>query len=169
MIETVAATRQLTVDEFLALDLERAELIDGIVMYKASPSGEHSFSEGHLMMWLGRRFVRQPGGRWPGGWWIGPEIDVIYGRDQLFCHDLAGWRRDRTAEKPSGRTRIRPDWVCEVLSPKHEKRDLVDKMKTLHRAGVPFYWIFDYERSLVSIYKHDQAGYVIAMTFDDED
>ena len=34
----------------------------------------------------------------------------------VFRPDLAGWRRERAALRPTGRPiRIRPDWICEIL------------------------------------------------------
>lgn len=35
--------------------------------------------------------------------------------------------------------------MCEVLSPGHEKRDLVDKARVLHACEIPHYWIVSHE------------------------
>src|SRR5688572_1797443 len=98
-------------------DDARAELINGVVVDKAAPTAEHGVSQVAVGGVLARRFHRRPGGRWPGGWWIGSEIDVEYSAHQIFRHDLVGWRRERVPERPRGRpVRVRPDWVCEILS-----------------------------------------------------
>mgnify|MGYP001366042697 CR=1 FL=1 len=38
---------------------------------------------------------------------------------------------------------VRPDWVCEILSPSNERNDLIRKMRTYQRCGVPQTWIHD--------------------------
>jgi Uma2 family endonuclease len=146
-------------------DSVSAEIIAGEIVEKASPTMEHGRSQGALAGYLGRRFDRKPGGRWPGGWWIGTEVDVEYTRHQVYRHDVVGWRRDRTPECPSGRPiRIHPDWVCELLSPESEKRDLVDKMQTLHQAGVPHYWILNPEEKVLVVHRHHADGYLVVLT-----
>jgi Uma2 family endonuclease len=101
---------------------------------------EHGRSQLGLGGSLGRRYDRKAGGRWPGGWRFGIEVDVEYETHELYRHDLVGWRRDRGEDRLRGRpVRVRPDWVCELLSPSNQKRDLIDKMRVLHAAGVPHY------------------------------
>ena len=89
-------TRSATFADLEALpDDARAEVIHGVIVEKARPSGEHGGAQCSLGAVLGRRFQRCPGGRWPGGWWLGFEIDVEYEAHEVYCHDVAGWRRDR--------------------------------------------------------------------------
>jgi len=52
-------------------------------------------------------------------------------------HDLAGWRKERMRERPSGVMTLLPDWVCEILSPEHKRTDTVTHFLRLQRAGVP--------------------------------
>jgi Uma2 family endonuclease len=146
-------------------DGARAEVIHGVIVEKAAPSAEHSVSQFSFGIVLGRRFQRPPGGRWPGGWWFGTEIEVEYETHQVYLHDVGGWRRDRVAERPSGRpVRIRPDWACELLSPSNFKRDVVDKFQVLHANQVPHYWIADpVERTLV-VHRWQPAGYLVVLT-----
>lgn len=146
-------------------DQVAAEIVGGEIVEKASPTMEHGRSQQALGGYLHRRFDRKPGGRWPGGWWIGTEVDVEYGTHELYRHDIVGWRRDRVPECPSGRpVRARPDWVCEILSPSNEKRDLVDKMRTLHGSGVPHYWILNPEEKVLVVHRHSPDGYVVILT-----
>ncbi len=141
------------------------ELINGTIVEKASPTMEHGRSQQTLGMFLSRRFDRRPGGRWPGGWWFGTEVDVEYESHQIYRHDGVGWRRDRVADVPTGRpVQIRPDWVCELLSPSNEKRDLIDKMRVLHAAGVPHYWIGNPEEKTLVVHRWDAKGYLIILT-----
>ncbi len=140
-------------------DVDRLEIIDGEIVEKATPTAEHGFGQSFFGGVLGRRFDRKPGGRWPGGWWIGSEIHVAYG-DELFCHDVVGWRRERVPERPHGfPIRTRPDWVCEILSPSNEKRDLVQKPRTLLAAQVPHYWILDVHEKVLLVQRWTRDGY----------
>jgi Uma2 family endonuclease len=54
--------------------------------------------------------------------------------------------------------------VCELLSPSNEKRDLVDKMRVLHTAGVPHYWIGNPEEKTLVVHRWEPKGYLIALT-----
>lgn len=146
-------------------DEARAEIIGGEIVDKAAPTVEHGRAQKALGGYLHRRFDREPGGHWPGGWWIGTEIDVEYGSHELYRHDIVGWRRERVPECPKGRpVRERPDWVCEILSPSNEKRDLVDKMRTLRASAVPHYWILNPEEKILVVHRHSAAGYVVVLT-----
>lgn len=158
--------RRVTFEDLARLgDDARAEVIGGVIIEKASPTMEHGDAQGATVEFLRRRFVRRPGGRWPGGWWIGTEIEVEYGPHEIYRHDVVGWRRDRVPERPSGRPiRVRPDWVCEILSPSNEKRDLVDKMKGLHAAAVPHYWIINPEPKVLVVHRWRDEGYLVALT-----
>jgi Uma2 family endonuclease len=62
---------------------------------------------------------------------------------------------------PRGWAHTRPDWVCEILSPGHEKRDLVDKIATLQRAGVPYYWIVDRVKKKLLLHRLEREQYIV--------
>jgi Uma2 family endonuclease len=142
----------------------RCELIRGELVPKASPMAEHSEAEGGLAVWLTRRFQRSSAGVWPGGWWIRLEIHTGYADHEIYCHDLAGWRRDRHPKPAGWPVRETPDWVCEVLSRGHEKRDRVTKLETLHEAGVPHYWLVDHDKKIIEIRRHEPRGYLLVKT-----
>ena len=158
--------RPATFADLLKLgDAVRAEIIHGEVVEKASPTAEHGVAQGGVAGFVRRRFHRRGGGRWPGGWWIATEVDVEYRAPELCRHDVVGWRRDRVPECPRGRPiRIRPDWVCEILSPSNEKRDLVDKMRVLREAGVPHYWIVNPEERILFVHRLDDKGWVVVLS-----
>jgi Uma2 family endonuclease len=146
-------------------DSTRAEVIRGVIVHKATPSAEHGESQFALSGVLGRRFHRRPGGRWPGGWWFGTEIEVEYDTHEVYLHDVVGWRRDRVIERPTGRpVRIRPDWACELLSPSNAKHDLVDKFQVLHSNQVPHYWIADPIAHVLIVHRWQSAGYLVVRT-----
>lgn len=143
----------------------RYELIHGELIEKAMPRTEHGTNQATFATALSRRFNRQVGGKWPGGWWLMTELHVGYFADEVFCHDLCGFRRD-LHEKVSNDwpCPTRPDWVCELLSPGHRKRDRVDKWNVLFRAKVPHYWIVDPEERILEVHRWSPTGYQIALT-----
>ena len=146
-------------------DDERAEIIHGVIVEKASPSAEHGESQASFCAILNRRFQRRTAGRWPGGWWFGTEIEVEYETHEVYVHDIVGWRRDRVPERPTGRpVRIRPDWACELLSPSNAKRDMIDKFKVLHANGVPHYWIADPLEQTLIVHRWEPRGYLVILT-----
>jgi Uma2 family endonuclease len=154
-----------TFADLLALpDEVRAEIIHGAIVEKAVATAEHSGSQLGIGGMLRHRFQRGPGGRWPGGWWFGSEIEVEYEAHEVYRHDVAGWRRERMPNRPAGRPmRIRPDWVCEVLSPSTARRDLVDKLHVLHINQVPHYWIADPQENKLIVHRWESGGYRVVL------
>ncbi len=142
-----------------------AEVIGGTVVEKAAPSMEHGDAQSALTERLRSVFHRKPGGTVPGGWWIVVEVEVEMETHEVFRPDLTGWRRDRHPQKPSGRpVRVRPDWVCEVLSSSNADHDLVTKFRVFHRNGVPHYWIVDPDHRVLVAYRWQESGYLAVLT-----
>jgi len=143
-------------------DRDRLEIVDGELVERAAPSPNHSFAGIKVGVAIDP-FNRRPGTRGPGGWWIFTEIHVSYPRaGELYCHDVAGWRRERLPERPTKWPVVdRPDWVCEIVSPNHERTDLVDKPRTLHAAGVAHYWVLDPEERILLVHRWSADGYLV--------
>lgn len=159
-----AAKQSATVDDYLALpEHSRAELIRGALVEREMTGPRHGRALLRLGASVGRRFDRRPGGRWPGGWWIVSDVAVRFG-DEVLRPDLAGWQRDRCADFPTARpAALRPDWVCEILSPSNARVDRVEKLRTYHRSGVPHYWLIDPEEQTLTVLRYAQAGYVVVL------
>jgi Uma2 family endonuclease len=161
----VPTKKHATVADLIAIqDCDRLEIIDGEIVQKAMPSWRHARAEtkyGEILA----PFNRKAGGpRGPGGWWIATEIHVGYG-DEIYCHDVAGWQRDRVARMPDEfPVPIRPDWVCEIVSPKHEKQDFVTKPQTLLAAEVPHYWILHPEEQMLIVQRWTAKGYLTILS-----
>jgi Uma2 family endonuclease len=163
---TTAPKRDLvTLAEALARpESERVELIRGTLVQKALPTAEHGRAQLSVGSDLRRRFDRRPGGRWPGGWWISTEVDVTLGAE-LFRPDIAGWRRERCPEAPRGRpVTLRPDWICEVLSPTTESVDRVDKLQSYFQAGVPHYWLANPMEKVLEVFRRTELAYALVLT-----
>ncbi len=159
-----AAPRLLTFADLLALGDVSAEIVGGTLVYKADPSGEHADAQAALAAFLRPEFHRKSGHGGPGGWWILTEVDIELAAHDVYRPDVCGWRRERLPERPSGRpVRVRPDWVCEILSSSNAATDQVDKFRVYAASGVPFYWIGDPERKILTVYRLEGDRYSVAL------
>ncbi|PID42812.1 MAG: hypothetical protein CSA52_00770 [Gammaproteobacteria bacterium] len=126
---------------------ERVELINGDIVKRPMSRFEHGSSQGMVFAEL----TPYRKGKGPGGWWFGTEISVRYSEHHCPRHDVAGWRKARVHEKPKGVVAVIPDWVCEITSPGHEKKDFLHNLLLLQEKQVPFYWIISPEdQSLIA-------------------
>jgi len=146
----MAAEKFKTFDNLLAAwtEDERLELINGEIVRRPMPRSEHGLVQAAALTDLGP-LSRISG---TGGWWIIPEINVCYGEHQCPCHDLAGWRKERQPQRPSGIMEMIPDWVCEIVSPGHERKDLFHNFMLLQSYAVPYYWIISPEDKTIIAY-----------------
>lgn len=116
-----------------------AEIIDGELVLSPRPAAPHTVAATALGEELGPPFKRGRGG--PGGWILLDEPELHIGH-HVLVPDLGGWRRttmDTVAHEPY--FTVRPDWVCEVLSPGTERRDRADKLPIYAAAGVSHAWL----------------------------
>lgn len=146
----VSNERVYTIADIEALpDGQRAELIDGRMFMMASPTLNHQ----DILMWLtvtifnyiqshkGKcKVVAAPFGvfiRKDDKNYFEPDISVICDRDKLDqkgCHGA-------------------PDWVIEIVSPSSHRMDYIRKLPIYRETGVKEYWIVDYDKDLISVFK----------------
>ena len=164
MGEAARRTGHATFDDIAHLGEDaRVEIIGGEIVPKDAAKHEHSAAQGGMTSQVWLPFSRLPGHGGPGGWWFGTEAEVEYEPHELYLHDVAGWRRERSPERPTGRpVRIAPDWVCEILSPSNWANDTVTKFATMQRHAVPHYWILDVEHRILTVYRWKDGAYVVA-------
>jgi Uma2 family endonuclease len=157
--------------DLLALPANRAaEVIAGEIVDKAAPSFAHGNAQSGLSgaLFGFRGSSGGPGN--PGGWWIATEVEVEYDSHEVYRHDLVGWRRDRVPEKPVDRpVRIRPDWVCEILSPSNAANDTVRKLRVLHGHGIPHYWLLDPDAGTLRVLRWTADGYLEVLSATSEE
>jgi Uma2 family endonuclease len=150
-------------------DDDRTEVIRGELVPKEAASFEHSSTQGRVMIALGT-FDGRPRGSRLGGWWLGTEAEIELEPHEVFLADVAGWRIERVLDRPSGRpVRIRPDWVCEILSPSTMRRDRGHKQQTYHRAGIGHYWLVEPLDGLLWVYRWSPEGYTQVAAIGAED
>lgn len=87
--------------------------------------------------------------------------DVVW----ISHHNLA------TALWTDGKLHAAPELVIEVLSPgnKNRLRDRQTKLKLYSRRGVQEYWVIDWERRQVEVYRRSQSLLALEATFLEED
>ncbi|HVV16915.1 MAG TPA: Uma2 family endonuclease [Polyangia bacterium] len=142
------------------------EIVGGELVEKAAPSGEHGTTQAAVAGSLFGPFSRPAGGGVPG-WWFGTEVEIELETHEIYRPDVAGWRRDRAPQRPTGiPVHLRPDWICEILSPSTARNDQITKLETYRRCAVPHYWIIDPQQLTLLIYRLTPDGYLLALTAD---
>ncbi len=149
-------TRLLTLQDYLALpadnDLER-EIIRGRLFGSPRPRILHQHLLGELFKLLSRYIGRR------GGHSIQVILDADLLMDPLHTYlspDLMYFSAEAVPTLLDLMARghrihlrhARPELVVEVLSPRSEGRDLVEKRAVYAEAGIPHYWVFDPQEQL---------------------
>ncbi len=101
----------------------------------------------------------------PGGWLILDEPELHLDVDPDFpvvIPDLAGWRTETLPETDDGEAAfsVRPDWICEILSPSTTVWDRVHKMPFYARAGVGHAWLLDPVLRTLEVYRNVEGHWL---------
>mgnify|MGYP001581362662 CR=1 FL=1 len=161
-----SARGQATLADFWAIsEGERFhELMGGELFAKAAPSGEHGDAQAGIVGAVRSPFQRPKGRGGPGGWWIATEVEVLFEPGEIVRPDVVGWRRERCPGRPTGiPVKLRPDWVCEIVSPSNATDDTVRKLRLYHRVAIPHYWLVDPRDTTLTVMRWSPDGYVTVM------
>ncbi|MGB0846391.1 MAG: Uma2 family endonuclease [Thiolinea sp.] len=141
---------------------QRIELIDGEIVKRPMARSEHALTQSDLS---GQFFPlsRRSGS---GGWWIMTEISVRYNEHHCPVHDLAGWCKERVSKRPTGIMDVLPDWVCEITSPGHERKDTITHLLRLQANKVPYYWLISPEDKTLIVYALENEHYRVAFSME---
>ena len=88
---------------------------------------------------------------------------VGFSANQILRPDVAGWLRERLPEPPEDDeavVRVRPDWVCEIISPRKAANDLIRKKRVYHGHQVLYYWIIDPRDESLTVLEWSAKGYL---------
>jgi Uma2 family endonuclease len=124
----------MSLDEFFAIDVVLAELVDGQPVFMSSPVGRHQYLVAQIMFALE---ARRPDGLaiLPAPMdWVLWEVPTATVRQP----DLMVVPIDAVFEK---RITSAPLLAVEVISLDSQERDLVAKRRDYARAGCPHYWL----------------------------
>jgi Uma2 family endonuclease len=117
------------------------EIIDGVLNAQPRPRYRHGIAANALGDELTSPFQKGRGGS--GGWVFIEEPELHLGI-QALVPDVSGWRRENaTFDLDAASNSVRPDCVCEVLSPSNARIDRGQKSNIYALAGVGHYWILD--------------------------
>jgi len=130
------------------------ELMRGELVLSPSPRTNHQIIVGQLFS------VFQAIEKRGGGLCILSPMDIILSDDTILQPDLlyvSKARRSIIGDRVNGS----PDVVIEVLSPKAERRDRVQKLALYAEYGVPEYWIVDQSAQWIEFLILKDCEYVV--------
>ena len=86
---------------------------------------------------------------------------LIFAEDDDVAPDVVWISNERLASAlgPDGKLYNAPEIVVEILSPgpKNERRDRETKLKLYARRGVQEYWIVDWRKQQIEVFRREQA------------
>jgi Uma2 family endonuclease len=152
-----APVRSLSLNEFLALPETKpaSEYIEGEVIQKPMPQGEHSVLQRDLCIALTSTF--KPNQRAE----VFPELRCTFG-GRSVVPDVAVFRSERVPRKPDGRIEntfnLPPDWTIEILSPGQSHSKVIRNILHCIAQGTEMGWLLDPEEPCIFVY--DAQGVV---------
>lgn len=147
-------------------DDQTGEVIDGSLYVMGRPHPLHQAVEGGIFTLFKKGGLSDRG----GGWIMLTEVSVRFGTDEEVVPDVSGWKRERLAlgyeENPS---RVRPDWVCEILSDSTRAKDLGPKRRLYAQQGVPYLWLIDPRARLLEAFELVGKAWQLQGTWSQDD
>lgn len=145
----------------------RYEIIDGDLYVSKTPVWQHQYASGQLSADL-TTWDREAG--------LGvtlPTPGLVFAPDQDVIPDMVWISKARLALAldRAGHLRIAPELVIEILSrgAANERRDRELKLSLYSRQGVHEYWIVDWRRRRVQVFRREQAALHLAATLEGDD
>jgi Uma2 family endonuclease len=154
-----APVKPLTLEAFLTLPETKpaSEYIDGVVIQKPMPQGEHSTLQGELVSVINSSLKLGSIGR------AFPELRCTFG-GRSVVPDVTVFRHDRIPRQSNGRIenqfKIAPDWTIEILSPDQGQSKVIRNILHCIQNGTEMGWLLDPEDSCIFVY--DAEGRVQA-------
>ena len=161
----MAEERRWTWEDIVHLpEQEMPEIIDGKPYYRAAPRMRHSVAASEVsaaLLGLGKPLRT--------GWWILADLDVRLGPERVIRPDLCGYRKERLPELVDDwPVELRPDWVCEILSPTTARYDRGTKGEVYAQAGIPWYWLVDPQERMVEVWELTGTRWTLHGCFGDD-
>lgn len=140
-----------------------AELVQGELYLQPRPAARHVLTASRIGTLLGPPFELGRGG--PGGWTILDEPE-LHLREDVLVPDLAGWRSEAAVELDwqLAHFEVRPQWVCEVLSPRTVRRDRLVKLDVYHANRIDWAWLVDPVAKTIEVFEWSENGWVRKQT-----
>ncbi|MGK7890252.1 MAG: Uma2 family endonuclease [Leptolyngbyaceae cyanobacterium] len=145
------AAKYLTLDEFLELPETKpaSEYIDGQIIQKPMPQGEHSTLQGDLVSTCNAALKPSKIGR------AYPELRCTFG-GRSIVPDVTVFQWERIPRQANGRVanhfNIAPDWTIEILSPDQRQTKVLRNILHCLDHGTQMGWLIDPEESCLFVY-----------------
>jgi Uma2 family endonuclease len=149
------ATQSLTLEEFLELPETKpaSEFIQGTIIQKPMPQGEHSRLREKLCAVINQVSEAQKSA------YAFPELRCTFGGASIVP-DVAVFRWERIPREPSGkisnRFLISPDWAIEILSPAQSQMKVLGNLLHCSQHGMELGWLLDPDEESVLVVFPDQ-------------
>ena len=142
------------------------EILAGELVTHSRPAPRHARAASVIGARLLSEFDTRSDGE-GGDWWILYEPECHLGED-ILVPNSAGWRKTTMPELPdTAWFPVRPDWVCEVLSPATAKYDRGVKREIYAREGVGHYWLVDLVERIVEVFALQDSNWMLIETATD--
>ncbi|MEB3887113.1 Uma2 family endonuclease [Lyngbya sp. CCY1209] len=154
MVQT--QTRSLTLAEFLELPETKpaSEYVNGKIIQKPMPQGEHSTLQGDLVTSLNGTLKPPKVAR------AYPELRCTFGGRSLVP-DVSVFRWERIPRRADGRVEnyfnLSPDWAIEILSPNQRQTKVIRNILHCLDNGTEMGWLLDAEESCIFVYGADRS------------
>lgn len=153
MVQT--PTKHLTLEEFLDLpETEPAsEYVDGQIIQKPMPPGEHSTIQGELIVGINAVVKPQKVAR------AFPELRCTFG-GRSIVPDVAVFTWDRIPRKENGGVanvfQVAPEWIIEILSPNQSATKVTKKILHCLKHETQMGWLIDPDEQTIFVYLPNQ-------------
>lgn len=155
MVQT--PTKILTLEEFLKLPETKpaSEYVNGKIIQKTMPQGEHSTIQGELIITINTVVKPQKIAR---GY---PELRCTFG-GRSIVPDVAVFLWERIPRKENGGVAnffpVAPDWIIEILSPAQNPTKVIKNILHSLNHGTQVGWLIVPEEQTVFVYlPHQQT------------
>jgi Uma2 family endonuclease len=153
--------------ELFPNDGKRREIIDGELYVSTQPDWYHQLVGVELAASL-RDWNRQI-----GRGVVNSAPGIVFDADNAVAPDVIWISHERLAAAldDSGHLQVAPELAIEILSPgsTNERRDREAKLKLYSQQGVREYWIVDWRRRQVQVYRREELSLHLVGTLLDND
>ena len=155
--------KSLTLEDFLALPETKpaSEYIDGQIIQKPMPQGEHSTLQGDLVSTINAALKPPKIAR------AYPELRCTFG-GRSIVPDVAVFQWGRIPRRADGRVEnaftVAPDWTIEILSPGQSHTKVIRNIFHCLEHGAELEWLLDPAESCVFVYDADQSVKMFEMS-----
>jgi len=153
MVRTPA--KSISLEEFLKLPETKpaSEYINGQIVQKPMPQGQHSTIQGELVTVINAATKANRIA------WAFPELRCTFG-GRSIVPDVAVFRWDRLPVNDDGTIanvfNAHPDWTIEILSPEQSSTRVVSNILHCIDHGCQLGWLIDPDEQLVQIYSAEK-------------